>query len=106
MELQTPSLNSISYTRAQDFSSLVYDGVSWRNMFERPQVDVEFNYEMIWSLPFDKNFEPVNPFVDMFSPNGGSYLLQPAQQAYRLLEQPGADIYLCSRNGNSTRSIP
>ena len=71
---------SISYTRAFDFSSLVYTN-GWRYLFERPQVDNEFNWEMIWSLPFDRNFEPVNPFIDLMSPVGGSYLVQPAQQA-------------------------
>ena len=73
----------ISYSRAFDFSSLVYTN-GWRYLFERPQVDNEFTWEMIWSLPFDKNFEPVNPFVDLFSPVGGSYLVQPAQQAIDL----------------------
>lgn len=71
---------SVSYSRAQDFNSLVYSN-GWRYLFERPQVDNEFNWEMIWSLPFDKNFTPVNPFIDLFSPNGGSYLVRPAQQA-------------------------
>jgi len=70
----------ISYSRTFDFSSLVYTN-GWRYLFERPQVDNEFNWEMIWSLPFDKNFDPVNPFIDLFSPNGGSYLVKPAQQA-------------------------
>jgi starch-binding outer membrane protein, SusD/RagB family len=70
----------ISYTRAFDFSSLVYTN-GWRYLFERPQVDNEFNWEMIWSLPFDRNFEPVNPYIDLFSPIGGSYQVQPAQQA-------------------------
>ena len=72
--------SGISYSRAFDFSSLVYTN-GWRYLFERPQVDNEFNWEMIWSLPFDRNFEPVNPFVDLMSPIGGSYLVQPSQQA-------------------------
>lgn len=63
----------VGYSRTQDFSSLIYTN-GWRYLFERPQVDNEFNWEMIWNLPFDKNFEPVNPFIDLFSPNGGSYL--------------------------------
>jgi starch-binding outer membrane protein, SusD/RagB family len=70
----------ISYSRAFDFSSLVYTN-GWRYLFERPQADNEFNWEMIWSLPFDRNFEPVNPYIDLFSPIGGSYQVQPAQQA-------------------------
>ena len=75
-----PPLNSISYARPQDFSSLLYtDG--WRYLFERPVTDNAFNYEWIWVLPFDKNFAPADPFVDLFSPNGGSYLVRPSQQA-------------------------
>ncbi len=71
--------SSIGYARIQDFSSLTYTP-GWRYLFERPPADNEFNWEMIWSLPFDRNFAPENPFIDLFSPNGGSYLLQPAQQ--------------------------
>jgi starch-binding outer membrane protein, SusD/RagB family len=71
---------SVTYSRALDFTSLVYTN-GWRYLFERPQVDNEFNWEMIWTLPFDKSFAPENPFIDLFSPNGGSYLLKPAQQA-------------------------
>lgn len=74
------SNSSITYGRILDFSSLTYTP-GWRYLFERPQADNEFNWEMIWSLPFDRNFEPVNPFIDLFSPNGGSYLVQPSQQA-------------------------
>ena len=76
-----PSLSSIRYTRALDFSSLIYDGSTWRNLFERPQADVEYNFEWIWTLPFDKNFEPQNPLIDLFSNSGGSYLVRPSQQA-------------------------
>jgi hypothetical protein len=32
-------------------------------------------------LPFDKNFEPQNPLIDLFSPTGGSYLVKPSQLA-------------------------
>ncbi len=71
---------SISYSRVLDFSSLVYSN-GWRYLFERPFSDNEFNWEMIWVLPFDKNFAPENPFIDLFSPNGGRYLVQPSQQA-------------------------
>ena len=70
----------VTYTRAQDFSSLVYTN-GWRYLFERPVTDNEFNWEMIWALPFDKNFAPQNPFTDLFSPNGGSYLVKPSQQS-------------------------
>lgn len=70
---------SITYTRAQDFNSLVYTP-GWRYLFERGQ-DNQFNYEWIWALPFDKSFEPQNPLIDLFSPSGGSYLVKPSQLA-------------------------
>jgi tetratricopeptide (TPR) repeat protein len=76
-----PATSSINYARAQDFSSLNYGPVSWRTLFERPVTDADFNWEWIWVLPFDKNFAPANPFIDLFSINGGSYLVKPSQQA-------------------------
>lgn len=69
----------ITYGRTQDFSSISYDG--WRNLFERSFTDATFNYEWIWVLPFDSKFLPTNPFIDIFSPIGGSYLVRPSQQA-------------------------
>ncbi len=71
---------SVTYSRAFDFNSLVYTN-GWRYLFERPAADNEYNWEMIWTLPFDKNFDPVNPYIDLCSPIGGSYQVQPAQQA-------------------------
>jgi hypothetical protein len=76
-----PATSSINYSRPQDFSSLNYGPVSWRNLFERPVTDNDFNWEWIWVLPFDKNFPPADPFIDLFSNNGGSYLVRPSQQA-------------------------
>lgn len=73
------SEHGITYSRAQDFSSLVYTP-GWRYLFERSQ-DAQFGYEWIWVLPFDKNFAPANPFIDLFSPIGGRYLVKPSQQA-------------------------
>lgn len=70
---------AISYSRTLDFSSLVYTP-GWRYLFERGQ-DNQYNWEMVWVLPFDKNFEPTNPFIDLFSNSGGSYLVAPSQQA-------------------------
>jgi len=73
------SESGVSYSRAQDVTSLVYTP-GWRYLFERPQ-DAIWGYEWIWVLPFDKNFAPENPFVDMFSVSGGRYLVKPSQQA-------------------------
>lgn len=79
-----PAQSSINYSRQLDFSSLNYGPASWRNLFERSPADVEYNNEMIWTLPFDRNFEPQNPFIDLFSNSGGNYLVQPSQQAIDL----------------------
>jgi starch-binding outer membrane protein, SusD/RagB family len=66
----------VSYGNINNTASLVYtDG--WRYMFERGQ-DNPFNYEWIWVLPFDKNFAPVNPFIDMFYTN---YQVAPSRAA-------------------------
>jgi len=66
----------VSYSNINNTASLVYsDG--WRYLFERGQ-DNPYNYEWIWMLPFDKNFAPVNPFIDMFYTN---YQVAPSQAA-------------------------
>ena len=64
-----------------DISSLVENNSQgWRSMFSRGQ-DNLFNQQMIWVLPFSSSFAPVNPFIDLFSNNGGKYLVKPSQQA-------------------------
>ncbi len=70
----------VSYSRVNDATSLVTENTGWRYMFERPQ-DNGFDYEWLWVIPFDNRFSPVNPFVKLFSPIGGSYLLKPSQAA-------------------------
>ena len=70
----------ILYSRPGDATTLVSEGQQWRYMFERPQ-DNGFDYEWIWAIPFDNKFKPENPFVKLFSPIGGSYLLKPSQEA-------------------------
>ncbi|ARK10735.1 RagB/SusD family nutrient uptake outer membrane protein [Fibrivirga algicola] len=83
-------------TNNNDFSVGYLDGVSsinrladantlgWRSMFARRSTENWFNYEWIWFMPFDKNFKPENPFVDLFSNINGRYQLAPAQQAIDL----------------------
>jgi hypothetical protein len=52
-------------------------------MFSRGKLnyDQQFDWEWIWHLPFSSNFAPKNPFIDLFSNVGGSYLVKPSQQA-------------------------
>src|SRR5690606_11676594 len=67
--------------REQDITTLVNSTTQgWRSIFTRNQ-DVLWNTEWIWSLPFNKNFLPENPFINLFSINGGKYLVKPSAQA-------------------------
>ncbi|WP_281225993.1 RagB/SusD family nutrient uptake outer membrane protein [Flavobacterium aquiphilum] len=55
----------------------------WRSIFGRDR-DVLWNTEWIWSLPFDSDFAPKNPFIDIFSKTRGQYLAKPSQRAIAL----------------------
>ncbi|RYE35776.1 MAG: RagB/SusD family protein, partial [Sphingobacteriaceae bacterium] len=67
--------------REQDINTLINNNnQGWRSIFARTQ-DVLFNSEWIWIMYFDQNFSPANPFIDLFSNQGGSYLLKPSQLA-------------------------
>lgn len=57
------------------------NNLGWRSIFARRSTEALFNYEWIWFMPFDKNFKPQNPFIDLFSNIGGSYQVAPARQA-------------------------
>lgn len=70
----------ISYSRAGDATTLITN-TQWRIMFEQPMTSEGFRREWVWVIPFDNKFKPENPFVKLFSPVGGSYLVKPSQQA-------------------------
>ncbi|MFL1011703.1 RagB/SusD family nutrient uptake outer membrane protein [Flavisericum labens] len=77
---------SVGYIRfrEQDATGLVNNNTQgWRSIFAREK-DARWNTEWIWSLPFDSNFAPKNPFIDLFSNQGGNYLLKPSQRAIDL----------------------
>lgn len=86
----------IFYGNNQNFSSLSYTS-GWKYIFERPQADNDFLWEQIWNLPFDRNFAPENPFIDLFSPVGGSYQLQPSQQVIDMWNSQ-QQVYVFSSN--------
>ena len=73
----------ISYTRAGDASTLVYNS-QWRIMFEQPFGSQGFDREWVWALPFDSKFKPENSMIKLFSPVGGKYLLKPSQEVFDL----------------------
>ncbi|MFC5283105.1 RagB/SusD family nutrient uptake outer membrane protein [Pedobacter alpinus] len=67
--------------REQDTRALINSTTQgWKSLFAR-QRDNLWNQEWIWALPFSRNFQPTNPFVDLFSIQGGKYLLKPSQQS-------------------------
>jgi len=70
--------------RESDINSLFESNTEgWRSMFSRGKVtyDQQFDWEWIWVLPFSSSFAPKNPFIDLFSNRGGSYLVKPSQKA-------------------------
>lgn len=73
----------VTYSRAGDASTLVYND-GWRIIFDQPYGSNSLNREWIWVLPFDSKFKPENSLIKLFSPVGGSYLVQPSQQIFDL----------------------
>jgi len=70
--------------RESDINSLYESNTEgWRSIFSRGKVSYDqlFDWEWIWVLPFSGSFVPQNPFIDLFSNVGGSYLVKPSQQA-------------------------
>jgi hypothetical protein len=56
------------------------NGGNWANIFRQPFGERYSNYEIMWNMPFDKNFNPKNPFIDLFS-TSASYLIKPSALA-------------------------
>jgi len=77
---------AVAYTRYRESDiNALYDSNTegWRSIFSRGKISYDqlYNWEWIWVLPFNSNFAPKNPFIDLFSPIGGSYLVKPSQKA-------------------------
>jgi hypothetical protein len=51
----------------------------WRQLFADPTVSTNSRSELIWRIPFSTAFAPVNPFINLFSNQGGSYQLTVSQ---------------------------
>lgn len=69
-------------------NTMMVDGTTnpWSNIFSNALSEPEVNRERMWSLPFDGNFSPTNPFIDMFS-SSASYTLRPSQCAINEWEE-------------------
>ncbi|MFL9482772.1 RagB/SusD family nutrient uptake outer membrane protein [Chitinophagaceae bacterium LWZ2-11] len=70
----------IRYKEMDQYSLIENNTQGWRSMFARGQ-DNLWLQQWLWVLPFNSNFAPQNPFIDLFSNNGGSYLVKPSQAA-------------------------
>ncbi|MES2329313.1 MAG: RagB/SusD family protein [Bacteroidota bacterium] len=70
----------IRFKESDQGSLIDNNSQGWRSMFARAQ-DNLWLQQWVWSLPFNSNFAPGNPFVNLFSSNGGSYLLKPSKAA-------------------------
>ncbi|MEI6950015.1 RagB/SusD family nutrient uptake outer membrane protein [Paraflavisolibacter sp. H34] len=67
--------------REQDETQIIDNNTQgWRSIFARND-DALFNYEWLWYLPFDSRFQPVNPFINLFSNRGGHYKVKPSVAA-------------------------
>ncbi|BAV04560.1 SusD family protein [Filimonas lacunae] len=74
---------SVGYVRYREWDEtqlINNNSQGWRSIFARSQDDM-FNWEWVWFLPFSSDFAPTNPFINLFSNRGGSYLLKPSQAA-------------------------
>ena len=56
------------------------NGANWINIFRNAFGERYSNYEIMWNIPFDKNFNPKNPFIDLFS-IFGKYVIKPSDLA-------------------------
>jgi len=84
-------LTGVGYVRGreQDINGLVASNTSgWRSVFARNKAQdaslaagAPFEGEWMWQMNFDSNFLPADPFVDLFSNQGGRWLVQPSQTA-------------------------
>ncbi|KAI9459594.1 RagB/SusD family protein [Russula earlei] len=70
----------IRYKETDTASLIENNSQGWRSMFARTQ-DKLWLQQWLWVLPFSSSFSPTNPFIDLFSNNGGSYLVMPSQNA-------------------------
>ena len=85
-EVTTHDDLAVGYLRysEQDATTLINSNTQgWRSIFARDR-DALWNTEWIWSLPFENNFAPKNPFITLFSNKNGDYLVKPSQSAIDL----------------------
>ncbi|MGM9478766.1 RagB/SusD family nutrient uptake outer membrane protein [Pedobacter sp. GSP4] len=71
---------SVRYLRAQDESTLLVDA-GWRTIFSAPNTSNVWNIEFLWGIPYNANYKPGNPMIEVCSSLYGKYLIKPSQLA-------------------------
>lgn len=57
-------------------------GNTWKEMFALGTTDEELQYEMIWAISYDYQYDPAYPFIKLFANTGqGEYRLRPSDYA-------------------------
>lgn len=66
---------NISYTNNSEDQLVDGQASGYRELFANPTNSTNLGAELQWRLPFNNSFQPKNPFVDLFSNQGGRYQL-------------------------------
>ena len=74
-----PAMNSTDFYETYKIAYSYMNGANWKDMFMQPYGERYTNFEIMWDLPFDDNFAPENPFIQLFNIQPGGYLLKPSQ---------------------------
>lgn len=81
------------------------NGGNWDNIFNQSFNERYSNYELIWNIPFDKNFSPQNPFINLYARTGGSYQIRPSALAIRNWDEQtriGSSLVDINRGANKS----
>lgn len=70
----------VRYGRYQDESTLLFEQ-GWKSMFSLPTTNNIWNGEFLWGIPYNANYKPGNPMIDLCSSQFGKYLVKPSQAA-------------------------
>lgn len=85
---------------------------NWDRFFEQPYNERYSNYENIWMIPFDKNFSPSNPFINLYAKIGGNYQIKPSAFIIKQWDNQNRvggsiiDIHRGEENSYRNRNMP
>jgi hypothetical protein len=70
---------TITYNNASELQLNDSPTSGWREIFAEPTYTTNSDCEYVWRIPFNTSFAPANPLINLFSNQGGSYLLTASQ---------------------------